>query len=559
MEVINKDIITVAAKTGDLTLQVRSEDGSVKTMHSTYDPAAEAVRLVDSFQFDGRGILVVLGLGLGYHVKELSRRCPNTDIIVVESEPEIYKLALDQDPELNDRIECVVGLSQSEVLGRISKCQMKDGMSPLTVFTLAPAVSIFKDYYSPILTSLNKIMSVRLWERLNYPKFKKDVLNIALIDSGYFLVHEVEKALKSIGHRVLKVKVGNSTESDSMISRFIETILDSKPDLVLTVNHLGFDEDGVLTSFFKSIEMPVASWYVDSPRIILQAFDKNISPYVSLFLWDKGYIEQIKNTGYESVNYLPLAADVEIFKPIQLKQSDIRKYRTDVTFVGNSLVDSTREKMEKVPAKLHPLVDKAACLLDDTRGTFRDVVNEMDKDEIQEYQGLSIRQRLDFESAVLWKATLAYRLSCVEKLKNNDHYIYGDSGWKELLDNNDRIRLPLHYYNELPVLYNACSINFNATHFQMGQAVNQRVFDVPACGAFLLTDRQESLDELFDAGKEIITYRQKNEIPELVKFYLKNPEKREAVSKRGRERVLREHTYKHRLKSLIGSMRARYS
>ena len=52
---------------------------------------------------------------------------------------------------------------------------------------------------------------------------------------------------------------------------------------------------------------------------------------------------------------------------------------------------------------------------------------------------------------------------------------------------------PLNYYKDLPLLYNACKINFNATSLQMKEAVNQRVFDVPACGAFLLTDLVWSL------------------------------------------------------------------
>ena len=93
----------------------------------------------------------------------------------------------------------------------------------------------------------------------------------------------------------------------------------------------------------------------------------------------------------------------------------------------------------------------------------------------------------------------------------------------------------------------------------MKEAVNQRVFDVPACGAFILTDYQKGLDELFDVGKEMIVYRDKDEIPVLVKYYLDNPEKREAVAKKGAERVLKEHTYKHRLDVIIRAMKVRYT
>jgi spore maturation protein CgeB len=92
----------------------------------------------------------------------------------------------------------------------------------------------------------------------------------------------------------------------------------------------------------------------------------------------------------------------------------------------------------------------------------------------------------------------------------------------------------------------------------MSRAVNQRVFDVPACGAFLLTDYQESLDELFEIGKELVVYRHKDEIPEIVRYYLKNPEQRKTIAMKGRQRVLKEHTYKHRLNELINYMKDRY-
>jgi spore maturation protein CgeB len=93
----------------------------------------------------------------------------------------------------------------------------------------------------------------------------------------------------------------------------------------------------------------------------------------------------------------------------------------------------------------------------------------------------------------------------------------------------------------------------------MKEAVNQRVFDVPACGAFLLTDHQGSLDGLFVMDTEVVTYKDKEEIPELVKFYLNNPEKRESIALKARERVLKDHTYKHRLEKVIDIMKGKYA
>jgi spore maturation protein CgeB len=561
---ISEDIILVETRTGALSLRVRCDDGALKTLHSIYDPEAEAKALVDAFRFNGKGLIIVLGLGLGYHISELIRRFPDAEIIALEAVPDIYNLAIKHGriQEFKDKIKFVVGYSPEETIEEITKYQIKTGLMPLAIFSLSSVVSAFPDFYRPILGALENAVSLKLWDRLRYHKLKHDRLNIAIIDFGYFLNVEVEKTIKSLGHNVAKIK-GNKEENPAVIlSRVIKTIIDFKPDFIVAINHLGFDEEGILTEFLKSIDMPAASWYVDSPNIIVKAFEKNISSYISLFIWDKSYMADMKDIGFEHVDYLPLATDENVFRPINLKPSVMKKYGADVGFVGNSMVKPVKEKMEKIPKNLHTLVDKMAENLGHLRASFEDMLITLNNDEADIINSLPAEQRLDFESAFLWKATLLYRLSCIKGLKEFHPIIHGDAHWKELLHNmRDRgyiLKPQLNYYKELPFFYNACKINFNATSLQMPEAVNQRVFDVPACGSFLLTDHQKAIEELFEVGREIVTYKNVEEIPELVRFYLNNPDARGKIAMKGRERILREHTYKHRINSIIQVMRERY-
>jgi len=556
------------SKNGSCSLRVTGEDGSVKTIHSLYDPEAEAKAIVNDFQYNGEGILVVLGLGLGYHVAELNKRFPDAEIIVVEADSGIYNLARENGFSAEDNVRLIVGSLPESVLKEISGYQIKDGIKPVSIFSLSSVVSAFPSYYQPLLSSLKKTVSVRLWDRLKYSKFRENTNKVLLIDSDYFLIKEVEKALTFLDHEVTKVPVKKGDKGEALLSPLIDTVLKFKPDFILTINHLGFDEDGMLTSFFRSIEMPVASWYVDSPRLIIKEFEKNVSPYVSIFLWDREYMEQIRHAGFDPVIYLPLGTDTDIFRPIKntsaIKKLPVRragpkserKYSCDVGFVGNSLYDSARERLEKVPESFHSLVEEIAYRLSLMRASLTEVINDTEADALTE---LTPQQRLDVEAAVLWKATLLYRLSCVKELQQFNVSVHGDEGWNRILGGRNNIRPPLNYYRELPVFYNTCRINFNATHLQMKEAVNQRVFDVPACGAFMLTDYQKSIDELFDAGKEIVIFRDREEIPGLVKYYLNNPEERETLSRRGMERVLKQHTYKHRLTTLIDAMKAKYN
>ena len=584
------------------------EDGTVKTLHSLYDPEAEARSLVDAFQFEGKGILVVLGLGLGYHVLELVKKYPDAVIVVVEAMPEIFELAKEHGPKIDGNVTYIVGmflddnasfknskfeirnskLKEKEfekafsqyVLKEITQYQMKEGIKPLSVFTLSSAVSAFPQYYRPVLDALKKTIAVRLWDRLRYPKFKERSLKVLLMDSGYFLVSEIEKALTHNDHKVMKISTpvpkklvqGRSSDNEAIIPRLIETILEYRPDFILTMNHLGFDEEGALTTFLRSIEMPVASWYVDSPNLILRAFDRNVSQYVSLFISERTYMNDMRAMGFEAVEYLPLGTDTDVFKPtrkirsqgavVSSKGKKVRMtdYICDVGFVGNSMIEPVEERMSKIDRKHHGLIEKMAVKLACSGIPYLSAIEELQDADKRRYGELNDQEKTVFEAAVLWKATLLYRLECIKMLGEFDIHIHGDCGWNLLLDQKNVKILPLlNYYSELPLLYNACKINFNATSRQMKEAVNQRVFDVPACGAFILTDYQKSLDELFDVGKEIIVYSDKDEIPGLVKYYLDNPGKREAVAVKGMERVVKEHTYKRRLDVMINAMKVRYA
>ncbi len=554
----NCKMTLIKSKCGNNSLRLERDDGSMNTLHSIYDPENEAVNIVNSFQFDGNGILVVLGLGLGYHLKELLNRFPDTEVIAVEDNPEIYRRARHHGvvtQEVEENVTFIIGYPANEAIKEITRIQIKSGMVPLSLFAFSHVVKAYPEYYDPICSALKNTASVKLWDRLRYPKFQKEESNILMIDAGYFLVQEVRRACVSLNHNIHSVPIELDGNGDAIVAGLIEKILEYKPDFLLTINHLGFDRDGVLTSFLKSIDMPIASWYVDSPKLIIEAFNENVSPWISVFLWDKTYMENLETMGFESVQYLPLGTDEKMFKPLNAKKQRkrINKYRCDVSFVGNSMVEPVEKWMDAVNDNVRHIVERVSTVFERS-GNIMEFLSD---DEKMEINGLSAQEKMDFEAAVIWKATMNYRLACIQGLKKYGLRIHGDKEWERLLENSVDIRKPLNYYRELPLLYNACSINFNATSLQMREAVNQRVFDVPACSAFLLTDYQESLNELFDTG-EVVTYKNTEEIPELVTYYLNNQSARDGIAEKARSRVLREHTYKHRLDSMITFMKKRY-
>jgi spore maturation protein CgeB len=558
--ILENEPVLVRTRSGSFSLRMKCRDGSEKALHSLYDPEKEAVALVDNSSCKGGSLIVVLGLGLGYHVVELGRRYPDAELVVVEASDEIYEMArkCEHMDAVADKATFLVGLSQAAALRKITRLQLQSGLKSISIFRFPAALSVFGDYYSPIEAKLEKAREVKLWERLKYAKFGQEKVQALLIDFDYFLTHEAKRALEAMEHQVSTVRIRKGENGEAIVSKLIKKVLETRPDFLLTINHLGFDEDGVLTSFLESIEMPVASWYVDSPNLIVKEFKANVSPFTTLFLWDKGYVKDMEAIGFEAVSYLPLATDERVFRPLHRSRKKGVVSPCDAGFVGHSMVEPVRKRLSRVAAALHPVVEQLTEQPLQSRASFQELLTKTDGKVRARIETLDAQVRIDLEAAVLWKRTQRYRLQCVERLVGFDAHIHGDDGWRELLNNHGSLRPVLAYYDELPLFYNLCKINFNATSYQMGAAVNQRVFDVPACGAFLLTDHQEALEEAFDIGREVIVFEDPEEIPDLVRFYLDNPQKRQAIAASGRERVLAEHTYRHRLHRIVEQMRSRY-
>jgi spore maturation protein CgeB len=84
--------------------------------------------------------------------------------------------------------------------------------------------------------------------------------------------------------------------------------------------------------------------------------------------------------------------------------------------------------------------------------------------------------------------------------------------------------------------------------------IKARVFEVPGYGGCLLTEQAPQLDRYFRVGEEILTFEGPDELVSTVKSLLKHPERRDAVARKGFERVSREHTYDRRFEELLSEL-----
>jgi SAM-dependent methyltransferase len=84
-----------------------------------------------------------------------------------------------------------------------------------------------------------------------------------------------------------------------------------------------------------------------------------------------------------------------------------------------------------------------------------------------------------------------------------------------------------------------------------GYANNMRLYEVTGVGTMLLTDHKGNLTNLFEIGKEVVSYHSQYECVELLRHYLEHKAERLSIATAGQRRTLGEHTYQHRMQELL--------
>ena len=97
-------------------------------------------------------------------------------------------------------------------------------------------------------------------------------------------------------------------------------------------------------------------------------------------------------------------------------------------------------------------------------------------------------------------------------------------------------------------------INLNITrwsHTSVNASSTSRPFELAAFGACIVSQPYNGIDEWFEVGKELFVVNGEDEAIQTYKWLLDNTEAREKAGRKARERLLKEHTFKHRAIELM--------
>ncbi len=242
-------------------------------------------------------------------------------------------------------------------------------------------------------------------------------------------------------------------------------------------------------------QVATAMWFVEDHRLF--AYWSAYAPLYDVFavIQKDDFFGKLKEIGAENPLYLPLAALPELHRPTPLTPEERKTYGADISFLGAGYPNR--------------------------RVMFLDFL------------------KYDFK---IWGTEWEGAERLLPRVQMNGRRIPPEEAVK---------------------IYNAAKINLNlhssvkaGRHVGHGDFVNPRTFELAACGAFQLTDKRSLMPELFAEG-ELALFETPEQLLEMTDYFLERPDERESFAQKARARVLADHTYQHRMRTLLDFVRAK--
>lgn len=97
----------------------------------------------------------------------------------------------------------------------------------------------------------------------------------------------------------------------------------------------------------------------------------------------------------------------------------------------------------------------------------------------------------------------------------------------------------------------------NNLHYGEIWGLNARAFEAAGIGAFQMVDWRPGLGQLFEDGKELVSFRGVADLKQKLDAWMPRDAERRDIAAAGMRRAHAEHTYRHRLESLLSTLAGR--
>lgn len=373
----------------------------------------------------------------------------------------------------------------------------------------------------------------------------------ALMCTGGFFVESFADALRAEGFSIYTLDVKNiaSEESDHAVRQV-------RPEILGCINSVNG-----LVEFCERHELDSITWQVD-PEVDEPEELPEASSRSHVFTFRQANLSSFRQAGYDHVEYMPLAADPDIWRPLELDEAQLERYGSEVSFVGSSMAGNVGrfhnaflEQFTAWGEFQEPGKTVLRELLEEQRGDFSTYVipGLLDRWTPGFREHSMSRGWVDPAALVAEISAAEKRLNYLAELGDYDLAVWGDEGFRRLEDHGVDYRGLAAHEVELPKIYNATRINLDIGRLYQSNVVTMRAFDVIASGGFVLVEHSEALEELFRVGVEVESYQDLVELRTKLDYYLARPEEAQAIAERGRAAVLERHTIRKRVQHMLNS------
>ena len=378
---------------------------------------------------------------------------------------------------------------------------------------------------------------------------------VAFVAKGGLFVDDLAQSLWNKGFAVFIIDLhGVATEE---VSFAVQT---ARPRLLAAVNYT----EG-LAEFCHQCGLPLLCWEVDPSTSALPAC-QSPTPQSYIFTYREAHVELFRRAGFERVEYLPLAANPHRRARLAMDSADQQAWGAGrPTFVGSSIgleIPRFRSAFDAVVARctgsLDPHPAEATRWLEHALAAQRQSPNTFVVAPALEQvcPGLSTAHGGTAVQAAAEIAASEKRLRYVAALGTMGMWVWGDEGWR-LMDavapgHQAVYRGQAGHMLDITKIYNASAVNIDVGRVYQADIVTMRVFDIAACGGFVLAEWSPALEQVFKLGEEIECHHSFDELAEKTQHYLRNPKAAQQIASRSRAAVLDRHTIDQRVALMLG-------
>lgn len=381
---------------------------------------------------------------------------------------------------------------------------------------------------------------------------------------------DIEQTFLLLGHTVdnIEQELGSYDVSPEFERVIEEKIRGTHYDMVFTVNYFP-----LISNVCERTGVKYVSWTCDNPLISMY-HESVFHDCNYIFTFDKTNYLEFRGMGVKHIWYLPLAVDTERMdallgapeKPERrnaTQDSEMRKYRGDVAFVGSLYERNSYDKIKnRLPEYLRGYFDAVmeAQLNISGANIVEPMLTTNILEQLQEYFQLEKSEGSFSDLGLIFQTTvLGFKIAEIERrralIELSKHYrvnVYSNSDVSDLL----RIQYcgSVDYWSEMPKVFRMSKINLNFTIPNIKSGIPLRIWDVLGCGGFLLTNYQAEIPYYFKEGEDLVCFDSLEDLCEKVGYYLEHEEERKRIAWNGYHKVREKHSYIERIRTILDTV-----